>query len=318
VPAIHDPSSTTSTGNGFARTPFAGNAIPTGRMDPVAVALLQRYPLPTSTGTANNSRRVDNEVDSQQQVDGRLDQRFNDRDHAFVRLSMFHDDFTPVRPLPDGSGAVASGTAGPQQTRALALASDDASSVFDATILTGPVANAPVADSVNRALERDVSNGDIPHVFVAGATWILRGWSISPIVTLQSGIPLYVTQATNFNAFAGFGAQRPNRVGNPALDADARTTTRWFDTGAFAAAPQFTIGTSSRNPVRGPGYRSLDLAIARRFFAPLAIELRGEVFNVTNTPPLGAPNTVLGTPGFGSITSAGDPRVVQLAVKLSF
>src|SRR5262249_9227560 len=46
---------------------------------------------------------------------------------------------------------------------------DDASSVFDASILTGPVANFPVADSFNRRLERDYSTGDIPHVFAASA-----------------------------------------------------------------------------------------------------------------------------------------------------
>ena len=50
---------------------------------------------------------------------------------------------------------------------------DDASSVFDASILTGPVANFPVADSFNRGLERDYSTGDIPHVFVASAVWDL-------------------------------------------------------------------------------------------------------------------------------------------------
>ncbi len=50
---------------------------------------------------------------------------------------------------------------------------DDASSVFDASILTGPVANFPVADSFNRGLERDYSTGDIPHVFVTSAVWDL-------------------------------------------------------------------------------------------------------------------------------------------------
>jgi hypothetical protein len=44
----------------------------------------------------------------------------------------------------------------------------------------------------------------------------------------------------------------------------------------------------------------------------------GGVINLTNTPPLGAPNVELGTPGFGSITSAGDPRVIQLALKFNF
>ena len=52
--------------------------------------------------------------------------------------------------------------------------------------------------------------------------------------------------------------------------------------------------------------------------ASRALEFRLEVFNLTNTPPLGAPNVVLATPGFGSITSAGDPRVIQLALKFNF
>ena len=95
---------------------------------------------------------------------------------------------------------------------------------------------------------------------------------------------------------------------------------RWFNTSAFAAAPQFTIGSSSRNPVRGPSYRNLDVALLRR--VPLsgtkALEVRAEVFNATNTPPLGAPNTMVGAAAFGTITTAGDPRVIQLALKFVF
>jgi hypothetical protein len=108
-------------------------------------------------------------------------------------------------------------------------------------------------------------------------------------------------------------------VGDPDLPDDDRSTARWFNTSAFAVAPQFTLGSSSRNPVRGPAYRNVDLSLMRRVPVGFgALEFRAEVFNLTNTPPLNAPNTVLGTPGFGSITSAGDPRVVQLAVKLHF
>jgi hypothetical protein len=211
---------------------------------------------------------------------------------------------------------------------------DEASSVFDATIQTGPIANFPVADSYNRKLERDVSNGDIPNVFVWSFTYdfnffkntrgftekLLKGWSAGGIVNVQDGIPLAVSQATNFNAFAGFGTQRPNRIADPNLPNGERSTAGFFNTAAFTVAPQFTLGNSSRNPVRGPGYKNFDLAVIKHtsLNEKTDLEFRVEIFNLTNTSPLNSPNVVLGSSGFGSITSAGDPRIVQLALKLNF
>src|SRR5207245_9432062 len=112
VPIICDPATTAGT----ARLPFEANTIPVDRIDPMALALLQQYPLPTSDGTANNYRRTDSERDNQHQWDARVDHKFgSDRDQAFGRFSHFHDRFFPVTPLPDGSG-VATGTSGPHQT----------------------------------------------------------------------------------------------------------------------------------------------------------------------------------------------------------
>jgi hypothetical protein len=215
---------------------------------------------------------------------------------------------------------------------------DDASSVFDASILTGPIANPAIADSFNRGLERDDSTGDIPHNFVASIVWelpwgagraharsgvagaILSDWTVTALVTLQSGVPVAVTQATNFNAFAGFGVQRPNLVADPMRPAEDRTPAQWFNTAAFAIAPVFTLGNASRNPVIGPSYRNVDVAVIRRVAlrAGAAIELRAELFNLFNTPNLGAPNGVAGSAAFGTITSAFDPRVGQLALKFLF
>jgi hypothetical protein len=215
---------------------------------------------------------------------------------------------------------------------------DDASSVFDASILTGPLATFQVADGFNRTLERDYSNGDMPHVFASSIVWdlpmgsgrarqahgllgaIVNDWNVSAIVTLQSGMPVAVTQTTNNNAFAGFGTQRPNLVGDPTLPADQRTPSQWFNTATFSAAGAFTLGTASRNPVRGPSYRDVDFALARRvpFGGSRAIELRAEVFNLLNTPNFANPNAVVGAANFGTITSALDPRVAQLAIKFLF
>ena len=167
----------------------------------------------------------------------------------------------------------------------------------------------------------------MPNVFAVSAaydlpagTGLFGGWQIAGILILESGLPLAVTQNTNFNAFAGFGTQRPNRLRNGNLPASERMTIRYFDTEAFVLAPQFTLGNSSRNPVRGPGLRDLDLALLKRtpLKEKIALEFRAEAFNLTNSPSLGNPNTVFGSPGFGSITSAGDPRVLQLALKLHF
>jgi hypothetical protein len=198
---------------------------------------------------------------------------------------------------------------------------DDAGAVFDAAILTGPVAAFQAADSYNRRLEKDVSTGNIPHVWSAGFVWESRaGWQVAGIARIQSGSPVAVTQATNFNAFAGFGIQRPNRVADPTLPAAERTTGRWFNTAAFTVAPAFTLGTSSRNPVTGPGYRTLDLTVGKtfRFGERWRLESRIEAFNVTNTPPLGNPNGSFGAPDFGSITTALDPRVFELVMKVHF
>ena len=214
---------------------------------------------------------------------------------------------------------------------------DIASSVFDASILTGPQTNAAVADSHNLERDRDYSTGDIPHYFGASVVWdipvgqgrarhpsgivgaLVNDWTVASVVTLQSGVPVAVTQANSLG-YAGFTTQRPNLVGDPTLPADERTPARWFNTAAFATADQFTIGSASRNPVRGPSYRDVDLAVMRRIAAGGArsVELRVEVFNMLNTANFGAPAATQGASNFGTITSALDPRVVQLAAKFWF
>lgn len=200
---------------------------------------------------------------------------------------------------------------------------DDAGAVFDSAVLTGPVTTFQAADSFNKRLEKDVSTGNVPHIVSIGFVYELpkaRGWQVAGIARRQSGSPVAVTQATNLNAFAGFGIQRPNRVGSPVLAADLQSTGRWFNTAAFAQAGQFTIGNSSRNPVVGPGYKTLDVMVGKTFALTerLRAEFRAEAFNVMNTPPLGNPNGSFGTAAFGSITTALDPRVFELVVKFHF
>lgn len=215
---------------------------------------------------------------------------------------------------------------------------DDASSVFSSTVLSSPNSSSLIAaDTFRPYLERDASNGDTPNVAAIsglyllpgphGAGWsapvvstLLRGWSLNAIATLQSGMPVTVTQATNYNSFAGFVLQRPNVVAKTGLDPAQRSPAKFFNTAAFATAPQFTLGNGSRNPVRGPAYRDLDVAAVKHtaLGEGFDLELRAEVFDVTNTPGFGQPNGSFGSAAFGSITTTvTDPRVIQFALRLS-
>ena len=216
---------------------------------------------------------------------------------------------------------------------------DDASSVFSATVLSSPNTSSLIAaDTFTPRLERDLSTGDMTNVTTASGSWDLPvgrghrfanrrladtfvgGWSLNAVIAVQSGMPVTVTQATNNNAFAGYALQRPNHTGNTALPADQRTPGHYFNTAAFSTAAQFTLGNSSRNPVRGPAYRNLDIAMIKHTKLPgeTDMEFRGEVFNITNTPAFAQPNGSFGASAFGSITSTfTDPRVVQFAIRIS-
>jgi hypothetical protein len=205
---------------------------------------------------------------------------------------------------------------------------DDASSVFSQTIFTGPVLGSTGAsDANNRHLEKDVSSGDIPRVFALGwaydvpRVWKISGWQIAGLVRVQAGDAVPVTQAINNNSSLGYVVQRPNRVNDP-NDFAGRSVAKYFNTAAFSAAPQFVIGNSSRNPVRGPGLQNADLMIGKTFRVNerLNLEFRAEAFNVSNTPPLSDPNGIFNpsTAAFGSITSAGNPRDFEFVLKIHF
>ncbi len=211
---------------------------------------------------------------------------------------------------------------------------DDASSVFSSTVLSSPNSSSLIAaDTYRPLLERDSSNGDMPNVLTFAsvynfadyrghgiATAVLGGWSLNTIYTMQSGMPVTVTQATNSNSALGVSLQRPNLVGKPNLAPADRTPAHFFNTAAFATAPQFTFGSASRNPVRGPAFRDLDLALVKHtaFAEKWDAELRTELFNITNTPAFAQPSGSFGPATFGSITATTtDPRVLQIALRIS-
>jgi hypothetical protein len=91
-------------------------------------------------------------------------------------------------------------------------------------------------------------------------------------------------------------------------------------------------GSLGRNSFSGPGLANLDFSLFRTFTVTekVKLEFRAESTNFTNTPAFAAPNTTLGDPNFGRVTStlAGlisnqsvggtGPRMINLGLKLSF
>lgn len=150
---------------------------------------------------------------------------------------------------------------------------------------------------------------------------LIGGWQINGILTLLSGQPYTVTAAGSNPEVGGFAVERANLSGNPNLPSGQRTIKHWFNTAAFSAPVQGTFGNSGRNVVKAPPLRDYDFSLFKNFHfgERTALQFRAETFNLLNHPPFNAPGLDVTTPAtFGQITTARDPREIQLALKLTF
>ena len=153
-------------------------------------------------------------------------------------------------------------------------------------------------------------------------SYILGDWNLSGIWTAQTGPHFTAILGTNVSNSAGGGTQRPNRVGNGNLPSDQRSIFHWFDTStaSFIAPPQYTFGNSGTGILVGPGYFDVDLSLVRQFRVTerFGLDLRSEWFNAFNRANFNPPNSTIGTPQAGIISSTLPARIIQMAVKLSF
>jgi len=150
------------------------------------------------------------------------------------------------------------------------------------------------------------------------ARGVLADWQIGVGVNLHSGGPFNVIVSGN-PANTSRGVIRPNLVGDPNLPAGQRTVSQWFDTSAFTAPAPFTFGNAPRNAVEGPGRKLVDINFLKRVrFGTNALEFRVDLFNVFNTAQFNTPGRTFGAPGFGTITSTGPAREVQLGARFTF
>jgi len=197
----------------------------------------------------------------------------------------------------------------------------------------------------NLRLDRGRSDWDISHRFVMSGTFelpfgpgkplgndvrglgrkLIEGWMVSPIITLQTGLPFtptLVTPVANTGTFS-----RPDRIASGKLSRP--TPDRWFDETAFRTPALYTFGNSGRNILTGPGTYQVDVNFAKTTAlgadGSRVLQFRTEIFNLFNTPQFNNPVAGIGSPSVGRVLSAGDPanftrtsRQIQFGLKFYF
>jgi hypothetical protein len=227
-------------------------------------------------------------------------------------------------------------------------------------------------NSYDRKAEKAVSELDTPQRLVASffyelpvgrgkrllnsGGWtnrVVGGWSVSGVLSYQSGLPTAVYSPCSGTAgdvlFAGChftGSARVNII--PGMkQSNGRDlnpfTTPFFNANAFSAPAPFTFGNEPRTlaSARSFGGRNEDITIGKntKIAERGAIDFRASFFNIFNRHILDQPGgpggfaTQLGTPfapagsatcqqafacGFGAITSASGPRTIQFGLKIEY
>ena len=95
---------------------------------------------------------------------------------------------------------------------------------------------------------------------------------------------------------------------------------QYFNTSVFVKNAAGTFGNSGKNILRAPRFFGTDVGLLKsnRITERVSTQFRAEFFNVFNKVNFNAPSANLSSASFGQITSAGDPRILQLALKLQF
>ena len=159
---------------------------------------------------------------------------------------------------------------------------------------------------------------------------ILGGWNISGVTTFYSGLPFTPT----LNNISGLPYTGPNtrpNLGSGSPYAANQSRTQWLNIGpnntlssAFAIPSANTFGNYGFNTLRGPIFINQDVTLAKSFKLTerLALQLRGEAYNVFNHANLGLPNTnVVNDPNGGTITGLAygySMRRLQFATRIDF
>src|SRR5204862_5794163 len=184
--------------------------------------------------------------------------------------------------------------------------------------------------------------GDRRHILTGNFVWflpwmrnrgglvgfVLGGWEVSGIQTFQTGLPATVASNQLVDP-TGAGCLGPspcsfrvNQVGDP-NSGEPQSFESWFNAAAFAnpVVGQTTLPTERPGALRLPGFWRTDLSAFKniKFTERLSGQFRVDASNVFNhLNPICCASFTTSNSNYNKIRDARDPRIMQLAFKLSF
>jgi hypothetical protein len=204
----------------------------------------------------------------------------------------------------------------------------------------------PWFDPLRHQFDRGPSDFDYRHRFVASYVWqlpglphvnsfvrqVFGGWQLGGVISAQTGRPFTVVSGVDHSR-TGIGQDRGTLIAGSdpytpgacaAAGVAGKSCVDWLNPAAFVrptSVPLGTFGNVGKNSFRLPGSFTWDAGLSKNF--PFAerwkLQFRAEFFNVLNRTNFGdASNRLSTTNSFGTIQSASEPRIGQLALKLSF
>jgi hypothetical protein len=201
-----------------------------------------------------------------------------------------------------GAGSTTSQGAGPQNPRDWAAEYGPPSYDFTNDISATWVYAFSALKNHDRALRAVLGNWSLGGLFLHQS-----GFALSPGLSLSTqGLAARPNVAAQYHQIGKVGEWFEN---------DPNSSTAPFQ------APQYGFYGDARNgTIRGPGYTSLNVSLYKTFpiYDRFALQIRAEAFNALNHPNFKGVDTGLGDQNYGTVNSAGDPRIMEFAMKLNF
>jgi hypothetical protein len=192
---------------------------------------------------------------------------------------------------------------------------------------------------IDPRLSRALSAFDLTHNFVVSYSYELpldkvfapsrltRGWIITGITRYTTGLPVTINEQDDNSLLGTFCTgptcsvvDTPNFTPGPLNFSDPHSGKPYFNTSLFTNEALGQLGNSRRRFFHGPGQANWDFGLMKnlQLHESKALEFRVEFFNVFNHANFGSVQGNIINSSFGLVTSAGDPRIGQVAIKFLF